>query len=270
MTATELNVHPAGVAFDALADSYDTIFTETAIGRAQRSVVWEKAANAFHAGDHVLELNCGTGEDALFLANRGISVTACDASPRMIERARGRLDSANPQTPVEFQVLSIEQLDQLSATCCFDGVLSNFSGLNCVADLCKPARELGYRLASGAQLLLCFSTRYCMWEILSYALRGDFRKAFRRCSGSAIASIGGNEFPVYYPTLHAIMKSFGPMYRLRSVTGIGVAVPPSYLEDWAWRHPRYMRRLEASDRVLGRAPCLRVLGDHMLLHLERV
>ena len=64
----------AGEAFDTLAESYDTIFTSTIIGRSQRSVVWAKAAAVFRAGDRVLELNCGTGEDALFLARRGVAL----------------------------------------------------------------------------------------------------------------------------------------------------------------------------------------------------
>lgn len=40
----------------------------------------------------VLELGCGTGADAVFLAKRGFEVTAVDISPIAIERARGRAE----------------------------------------------------------------------------------------------------------------------------------------------------------------------------------
>ena len=72
--------NPAGRAFDALAERYDGMFTNSLIGRAQRDAVWSMAIRTFKCGDRILELNCGTGEDALFLAHHGITVLACDAS----------------------------------------------------------------------------------------------------------------------------------------------------------------------------------------------
>ena len=78
----------AATAFDRVADSYDELFTHTAIGMAQRKQVWGKLIAAFLTGSRILELNCGTGEDARFLAARGRSVVACDASTEMIEVAK--------------------------------------------------------------------------------------------------------------------------------------------------------------------------------------
>ncbi len=40
----------------------------------------------------VLELGCGTGADAVLLAQRGFDVTAVDSAPMAIERARGRAE----------------------------------------------------------------------------------------------------------------------------------------------------------------------------------
>ena len=84
----------AGIAFDTIADQYDDIFTHSLIGRAQRNVVWEVLKKTFRRGDRVLELNCGTGEDATFLSKIGVSVHACDASERMIAVAKKRRASS--------------------------------------------------------------------------------------------------------------------------------------------------------------------------------
>src|SRR5439155_1758061 len=70
--------------FDAIADTYDESFSDSSIGRAQRRVVWMETDRTFQAGQRILEINCGTGIDALHLAHRGVAVLACDASPRMI------------------------------------------------------------------------------------------------------------------------------------------------------------------------------------------
>ena len=44
----------------------------------------ESLEKAFRPGDRVLEIGCGTGVDACFLAERGVKVLACDSSPQMI------------------------------------------------------------------------------------------------------------------------------------------------------------------------------------------
>jgi SAM-dependent methyltransferase len=270
MIAVTEDLHPAGIAFDAIADRYDSLFTDSLVGRAQRSAVWREVLQVFRPGDHILELNCGTGEDALFLAGNGMRVFACDASPRMIRHAQTRRIAEAPSSPVDFRLLDTEHIDALPASEQFDGVFSNFSGLNCVKDLARTARVLARLVRARGNLLLCVSTRYCLWEIAHYLLKGDLHRAFRRCTGFARVSLEGHRLPVHYPTLRSMRKSFGPMFRVRSVTGIGVAVPPSYLEIWAQKHPGILHRCDSIDHVLSRWPCARVLGDHMLLHLERV
>jgi SAM-dependent methyltransferase len=269
MTSAINEMHSAGEAFDSIADEYDSLFTDSLIGRLQRQAVWRQAERIFQTGDRVLELNCGTGEDALFLVRKGISVCACDASKGMIERARKRKAAEAPGCDVEFRVLATEDLQSLPRQAPFDGVFSNFSGLNCVFDLAHTTQVLAQRVRLGAQLLLCLSSRFCAWEIFYYSLRGEFRKAFRRTSGLTKACVSNSIFRVYYPTLNGILRAFQPVFRLRSITGIAITVPPSYLESWARRNPRLVRMCGAVDRLVCQWPGIRVLGDHMLLHLER-
>ena len=92
----------AGAAFDRIAEDYDQRFTDTLIGRAQRDAVWRVLAQTWKKDDRVLELNCGTGEDAIFLAGNGISVLACDASRQMIAKAQQHLKHHPDRLPVFF------------------------------------------------------------------------------------------------------------------------------------------------------------------------
>jgi len=121
-------------AFDAIAEKYDEIFTNSLIGRAQRDVVWHELDRFFPAGTRVLELNCGTGEDALFLAGRGVQVTALDQSPVMIDVAMRRM-ATKPRRKISFRLVDNEEIGSLQPCRPFDGSLSNFGGLNCVPDL---------------------------------------------------------------------------------------------------------------------------------------
>jgi ubiquinone/menaquinone biosynthesis C-methylase UbiE len=257
-------------AFDQLAGTYDELFTHSLIGRAQRDAVWDTLKNTLRAGTRVLEINCGTGEDALFLARHQIAVVACDGAGAMIATARKRLEVEGPEAEIVFQELATEHLWQLRPAKPFNGALSNFSGLNCVADLEQVARELARLLEAKAPLVICLSTRFCLAEIAWYCLHGRFRKAFRRASGSTIAHLGPYAVEVYYPTLRRITRIFSPWFCLRSCKGIGVAVPPSYLEAVIRRWPALCRHLREVDRRIAHLPGVRILGDHMLLHFERL
>jgi ubiquinone/menaquinone biosynthesis C-methylase UbiE len=259
----------AGRAFDALADTYDQKFTHSLIGRAQRDAVWKSLRLVFTPGDHILELNCGTGEDAFFLSKQGVSVVACDASEQMIHAAQQRLEDRHQDATVAFVHLATEQLGELEVDYLFDGVFSNFSGLNCVADLEATAEMLAHRVRPGGRLLLCLSTRFCILETLHFMFQSRWRQAFRRWAGRTEASIGGLAFAVQYPTIRQLRKLFSPHFILRSYSGVGVALPPSYLEKWARDHPRAFQVLCNVEPILSAVPILRVTGDHVLLYLER-
>jgi SAM-dependent methyltransferase len=260
----------AALVFDQMAEEYDDVFTESMIGRAQRGAVWNVLRETFRAGDHILELNCGTGEDALFLARNDISVTACDASEQMVRVAHRRMQKESPNAAIQFKLLPTERLGELESTSKFDGAFSNFSGLNCVVDLKQTAEDLATLLPADTHLLLCLSTRFCVWEMIWYSLQGKFHKAFRRCSGHAAARVGAFSVDVYYPSVRNLKAMFSPAFVLRSCVGVGVSVPPSYVESWIQKRPKLLNRLCAIDRIISTLPGFRVLGDHMLLHFERV
>jgi SAM-dependent methyltransferase len=232
--------------------------------------VWDLVTQTFQQGDHILELNCGTGEDALFLSRNGISVIACDASPQMIQVASQRLQAEAPDAPIEFHTLSTERVSELYSTKPFDGAFSNFSGLNCVENLGQTARDLAALVAPGSPLLLCFSTRFCISEMLWFLFHGQIRKAFRRCSGHATAKVSEFTVNVHYPTIRDLRKLFAPSFVIRSYRGIGVTVPPSYVEAFISKHPKALDLLRSIDESICDLPGFRAIGDHVLIRFERV
>jgi ubiquinone/menaquinone biosynthesis C-methylase UbiE len=260
--------HEAAAAFDAIARDYDRQFTESLIGRAQRDAVWRYASRAFRGKRRIMELNCGTGEDALYLARCGHEVLAFDASKQMIEIAQHRKDIQMPAAPVQFMQLATEELTKLEWK--VDGVFSNFSGLNCVVNLEEVAEQLGELTRPHAQLLFCLSARVCIWETMWYLMHGRIQKAIRRWSGSTLAQLEGHSLNVYYPSVRKLRRVFSKHFSLCAVRGVGVFTPPSYVEAWAKRHPAFLRFCEKLDLRVATWPMLRTMGDHVLLHFERV
>ncbi|HEX5482314.1 MAG TPA: methyltransferase domain-containing protein [Terriglobia bacterium] len=257
--------------FDSVAESYDRTFTESFVGRAQRNLVWREMDQLFQPGQRILEINCGTGVDAIHLAQQGIRVRACDASSAMISVARARAATMDLTARVEFRVLRTEEIHRLSGEPPFDGLLSNFSGLNCIRDLRRVACALARLLKSGAKVLLCVFGRYCVWEILWNLAHGNLKRAFRRLpTASGSNFIGGQKLYVRYWSVSEIRSCLSPYFSLKRRAGLGITVPPSYLEPLTGRFPAIFRRAANIDKALSGAPIFRDLADHALLTFERL
>jgi ubiquinone/menaquinone biosynthesis C-methylase UbiE len=240
--------------FDRIAARYDELWTTTPIGRAQRDLVWRDMDPLYHPGDRILDIGCGTGEDAAHFAARGVTVYATDASQAMVRKAQAR-----GGFPAE--VRDAHDLAQIPGT--FDGAISNFGPLNCVEDLPAVARSLAMLVRPGGRVAICILGRLCAWEALYYGVRLRLRKAVRRWRGWAC--IGPPEIIVYYPTVSEIRAAFAPHFELHRWTGIGLLVPPSYVKLPA----SLVSALAACDRLLARLPLLRGMADHRLVLLVR-
>jgi SAM-dependent methyltransferase len=256
--------------WDAAAETYDLDFANTLIGRAQRESIWREIEKVFTAGQRILELNCGTGIDAVFLANRGVRVLACDIAPRMIELAQRRNNSMKTGGLIDFRVLATENIEVLGKEALFDGAFSNFSGLNCVDDLSAIAPKLATLLRPGARLVLCMIGRFVPWEIAWYMAHGNPGRAFLRFSRVTIGRLAEDKVVhVRYPSVRKLARMFAPGFRLTKRQGIGITLPPSYLEYLARKFPVALDRLARLDRRIGCLPLARSMGDCVLLQFER-
>jgi len=257
-------MNPANV-FNGMAADYDRSFTAGPLGRRMRAAVWRRADAAFRPGERVLELNCGTGEDAVYLAQRGVRVLATDISPRMLAKTRAKVASAGFADLVDTDQLAIEDLKHCRAGG-FDGVLSNFGGLNCVEDLPGVASALAGKLRPGARALLCLMGPAVPWEWGWFLSRGEPRKAVRRLQPGGASWQG---LTIRYPSISEVRRAFAPHFAQRRVSAIGALVPPSFANDWAARHPRLLAMLDRWERRLEIVPPLPWLADHYLIELER-
>ena len=270
MPMTVASTPESAAAFDCIAEQYDAIFSRSTIGIAQRQLVHLTVSQCFAPGTRILDMNCGTGEDALRFGSQSIEVVACDASRVMIEVCRRKLAAAGSSLPVTFLVCANERLDQLKPLAPFDGALSNFGGLNCTRDLALMRELLAPLIASGGHLFVCLMGRVCVWEIAWHLLHGHRKKAFRRLRADvAEASIGGRSIRVYYPSVWAVGNAFAPSFRLRAWRGIGVALPPSWLDPFFHNWPGVVRLLQRVDAFFGAWPLFRSGADHVLLHFVR-
>jgi ubiquinone/menaquinone biosynthesis C-methylase UbiE len=245
---------PTGAAFDRVASRYDELWTNTDVGRLQRRAVWRHVDSLFPKGTHIIDLGCGTGEDALHLSEAGVRVSAFDASPEMVRLSRDR--------GVNARVLAIEELQDLSGI--YDGVISNFGVLNCVSDPAGLRLPLARLIRRGGHLAVCVIGRFCLWETIHFLSRGQIRKASRRWGGrSDSASLS---LPVFYPSVRRLRRALAPDFWLSRTMGVGVCVPPSYVSTLT---PKLLAHCDAIDQRIAHRRFFRALSDHRLLVFVR-
>ncbi len=257
-------------AFDAIADQYDSSFTHTPIGRELRQIVWRSLSDTFQPGTRVWELNCGTGEDAVWMAKREIHVLASDGSPAMLEIASRKAAAYHLSDRIEFLLYDFANPAADWPDAQFDGVLSNFGGLNCIPDLRPLATVLARCIKPGGRLVIVVMGRWCAWEILWHLLHLQPRRAFRRLARTgAEGCIGGHNIRVWYPAAKAFRGAFAPEFKIRRIIGLGVFLPPSYLHPVLAGRSGLFRLLCRFEQSRASIPPFRILGDHILYDFER-
>src|SRR5215472_15180809 len=229
----------ASGAFDALAARYDELWTRSKIGRLQSLAVWRRLDALFRPGDTLLDLGCGTGEDAIHFMNSRIRVRAIDASAEMVRIACSR--------GVDATRLPIEELGRVAGS--FDGVISNFGALNCVPQLDPLRGSLARLVRPGGYLAICLLGCFCLWETAWYLLRARPRTAFRRWARHAAASVLG--IRVVFPSTGQIKRAFAPDFSLVDWSGVGISIPPSYITCLS---EKLLNRLAVFDRRVSGAP----------------
>jgi ubiquinone/menaquinone biosynthesis C-methylase UbiE len=258
-------VNPGALAYDAIAAGYDA---QVQGDDWMRQVLHAHYARLFTAGDRVLDVGCGTGIDALFLAQRGIQVVAIDFSSSMIAELRSKLLSTPVAERVEARTLAVEDLTQLGNQR-FDGLISAFAGLSAVPDLGQFSRDAAALLRPGGRAVLHLLNRFSLWEWLGYLARGNWPAA--RLVGRLRTrefTIGGRavRHRLYYPEA-LYRQAFAEHFSLRDAYALGSLRPPHTVR----RLPASLvHQLEWLDVRCGRWPLLRHAGRFFVLDLERL
>jgi SAM-dependent methyltransferase len=235
--------------FDAVADSYDATFTHTRIGRMLRKRVWQILGQYLPKQGNVLELNCGTGEDALWLAQHGYEVLATDISREMIRLANHKITRAGLSEQVDTRVITLPNLSGVAdfPTQC---VFSNFGGLNCLSpeDLLKLGHEMKQYISTGAVFIAVVMGRFCLWETLYYIGKGNWKQAFRRwCGGPVMANLeSDHQVKTWYHSPETLANAL-PGWKVQVLLPIGFWLPPSYLNPFFEKRPRLASFLEKAE-----------------------
>lgn len=273
MIQDQLNEKQAASAFSKQALVFDAYDAGNSIIAYKRRRVRGHVLRYLAPGSSILELNAGTGEDAIFFAQRGYRVHATDIAEGMQAVLREKVRQQGVSDRISSEVCSFTSLENLRNRGPYDLIFSNFAGLNCTRELEKVLLSFRPLLKPGGQVSLVILPSFSLWESLM-VFRGRFRTALRRLLAGeegAPAKVEGVHFRCwYYPISYVKRVMTRDGYQLAGLEGLCTLVPPSYIEHFPERHPRLYRILrEWEDRSKEKWPW-RAIGDYYIISFWRV
>ncbi|MDN5289484.1 MAG: class SAM-dependent methyltransferase [Mucilaginibacter sp.] len=262
------NEADASTAFTRQSVVFDDIYSGDTIINYKRTRVRQHVLQRLAPDSNILELNSGTGEDAIFFAKAGHRVHATDISTGMQAVLQQKTEVYRDR--ISYETCSFTQLEQLQNQGPFDHIFSNFGGLNCTSELDKVLLSFDALLKPGGKVTLVIIPGFCLWETL-LVFKGKFKTAFRRffSSKGRAAHIEGAYFKCYYYNPPFIINTLQQSYKVVGLEGLCTLVPPSYIEDFAEKHPKAYQFLKnKEDKWKDKWPW-KYMGDYFIITLEK-
>ncbi len=269
-TATSANELRAAKAFSKQSVVFDEIYSDDTIIQYKRARVRAHVNSFIKPGSHILELNAGTGEDAIFFAEGGHTVHATDISAGMLGKLKEKVNSKGLSEKISSELCSYTALENLAEKGPYDHIFSNFAGLNCTDQLDKVLHSLSSVVKQGGVITFVILPKFCLWEFLLIG-KGKFKTAFRRFSGKkgARSHIEGEYFTCWYYNPSFIIDHLEKDFELLQAEGLCTFVPPSYISHFAEKHPRVYNWLCRLENKYKNSWPWRSIGDYYIISLRR-
>lgn len=272
MKATAVIQHEqlAAQAFNKQSAVFDEIYAGNIIVSYKRKRVREHLLKFLSPNSNILELNAGTGDDAIFFAQQGHFVHATDIAEDMQNELRKKVQQQNLENSVSTELCSYTSLNELQQKGPYDLIFSNFAGLNCTDKLDKVLDSFNQLLKPGGKATLVVMPGFCFWEML-LALKGNFKTAFRRLKSKkgAPAHIEGVHFLCWYYSPKYLIKNLKGKLELKSLEGLCSVVPPSYFEKFPHKHPTLFKWLQKLENLLKSIWPFQYIGDYYIITFEK-
>lgn len=253
--------------FDKAAGNYDDTFTQTDIGKMQRSLVYTELSKHLDTVETILEINCGTGEDAIWLARQNFHVIATDISPKMIEIAKSKRTFDN----LRFEIANINEIPSKFDRKDFDLLLSNFGGLNCLSDVELKSffQNISTVLTEKGKLALVIMPKNTLWEQFYFLAKAQFRNVSRRKKTSVIADVDGEKVRTFYYNPKDIVNLAKADFETVTVKPVGFFVPPSYLDGFLKNKKGLLQFLNRLEKGIKNWQFLSKYADHYIIVLQK-
>jgi len=188
--------------WDAYADAYAKLLVPGTVYFLTKEVIHQQIAAYLRSSHplHVLDLNCGVGNDFPFFLALGWKITACDGSVGMLNKAHEKYRAEIESGQITLFLGQMETLDENSFPGLkFDLVFSVTGGYSYISDNQMRAvnEVLGNYLAAEGIMVTAHLNKFCLSDMMFQFLHLRVKQALVRLKKELKIQIKGQEFRMF-------------------------------------------------------------------------
>jgi ubiquinone/menaquinone biosynthesis C-methylase UbiE len=251
--------------FSSVYEEYERLSRENPIDISRRNIIRSHIEKRLKPNHKILELNAGSGIDALYFAKKGHDVLATDISDGSEMYINKKIRDSGLSS-LRFQKHSFTNLEAIDET--FDHIFSNFGGLNCTNDLETVFGGLDRLLNPNGFVYLVVMPPYYPWEMAT-CLKGN-KNAFRRLRKDGhLAEVGNQSIQTYYHSPKKIRKAIQENFSHIQTLNIGTFYPSSHFASFQ-KYKRLVSALMKLDTMINGLPFMvKGIGDYYLIIFQK-
>lgn len=251
-------------AFTIQSVHFDELYQSNPMVEYMRKRVYTHVLK-YHTPGKMLELNAGTGTDALYFSKLGYEIYATDNAPGMIKAIKNKILPENKIYPFLCNFENIEKMQEYAP---FDNIYSNFGGLNCTSNLFSVLKKCIDLLCVGGKMTIVIMPRHCPWEwfeLLTLKPKIAFRRYKKQCN-SNLETIS---FTTYYYNPKIIIKELEEKVDVLGWEGLCSICPPSYKTKLIKYFPFFWKSLGYIENKISTWKGLRSYADYVILTFQK-
>jgi ubiquinone/menaquinone biosynthesis C-methylase UbiE len=262
MNKNKLNID---LGFSKISNQYESLEKTSSLINWMRKRVQNHLERQLKPNSKILEINCGSGIDAVYLAKKGHQIFATDIADGMINHVNDKIKIYNLQQNLSCKKLSYLDLNILN-TKKFDHIFSNFGGLNCSNknELNQVFNSFNNLLLPNGKITLVIMPKICIWEFLRI-FKFD-RTAFRRLNkNGVIANIEGEKVRTFYHSANQIKQMLSNNFTKFNIENISFIGPTGNKVNFPKKYPILFKILKNLDYLSNKIPFLQGYGDYYII-----
>ncbi|MDG6968273.1 MAG: methyltransferase domain-containing protein [Nitrososphaerota archaeon] len=254
-------------AFDSASDEYDFTIRRNFINTWIRKRSLQVLRKLLRPGDYLMEVGCGTGEEAIAISDWVSGIVATDVSAGMVGLLEEKVAArglAGKILPMKLSASEISRVRDLIGEKEIRVAYSFNGALNCEPNLGSFVRQLDSLLEPDGYFVCSVRNTTCATEMISHGLVLQFDRANPRRVQPIMVSVGGRDVPSTYFSPSSFISYFSPRFSPAQVIALPALLPPAYLNGYYLRLRPFLSFLERLELPLSGVSPFNRLGDQTL------
>ncbi len=252
--------------FSSIYEEYETLSKENYCDIFRRNGIRKHVELFLNPKDAILEINAGSGIDAVYFAKKGYSVLATDLADNAGIYINNKIKEQKIQN-LEFQKCSFSNLKSIENRK-FNHIFSNYGGLNCTENLEEIFNQFKDLLHPKGFVSLVIMPKFYPWEMATI-LKGN-KNAFRRFKkNNTLANVGNYSIKTFYHTPKQVKMAMGENFTHIKTRNIGTFYPSLHYHSFQ-KHQKTMHFLMRFDTWINNKLLIpKGIGDYFILTFQK-